>query len=329
MQYISNFFLKIKDFIKVHKIIFSAILFCVVFFTFFIFFVSGPSKGSEKHNISINSGLSLMQISSLLKKNNIIRSDNLFRIIVILSGNENSIKAGPYLFDGTENVFTVAKRIIMANYGVPIKKITIVEGMRSRDILNLFRSDFLNLNITELEDSLLYNEGYLFPDTYFIPLSASSDDIIKMLSDNFKRHLSEIDLDKSETSKKLNEIIIMASIIEGEAKEDADRKIISDILFRRIKIGMPLQVDTTFMYIMNKPSSEITKADLKIDSPYNTYLNKGLPPTPINNPGIEAINSVMFPTPNKYFYYLSDKDGTMHYAVTFEEHKKNKEKYLR
>ncbi|MEI7513041.1 MAG: endolytic transglycosylase MltG, partial [bacterium] len=126
-----------------------------------------------------------------------------------------------------------------------------------------------------------------------------------------------------------NEIITMASIIEGEAMKDEDRKIIADILWRRIDIGMMLQVDTTFMYINGKASSEITKADLKINSPYNTYTHKGLPPTPISNPGIEAINSAMFPTANKYLYYLSDKDGVMHYAVTFAEHKKNKEKYLR
>jgi UPF0755 protein len=150
-----------------------------------------------------------------------------------------------------------------------------------------------------------------------------------MLSDNFEKQILSVDFDKSLTSKKLDEIITMASIIEGEAVKDEDRRLITDILWRRIEIGMPLQVDTTFMYINGKSSSELTKADLKINSPYNTYVNKGLPPGPISNPGIEAINAVIFPTANKYLYYLSDKNGDMHYAETFAEHIRNKEKYLK
>jgi UPF0755 protein len=329
MEYISKIIFFAKEFIKVHIICTLISVFLFITLILFAFFANGPSDVKTEHNVNISSGLSLMQISLVLERNNIIRSKDMFRVVVILFGGENSIKAGPYLFDGTDNVFKVAIRILKADYGVPVKKITIIEGMRSRDMLNLFGSEFSNLDKVELEKELLSNEGYLFPDTYFFPLTSSSGDIIKMLSDNFSRHILDLDLDKSKTSKDLKEIITMASIIEGEAKEDKDRKIVADILWRRLEIGMLLQVDTTFMYINGKPSSEITKADLKIDSPYNTYVNKGLPPTPISNPGMEAINSVMFPTPNEYLYYLSDKDGLMHYSVTFEEHKKNKEKYLK
>jgi UPF0755 protein len=301
-------------------------IFCTGIFTYYS---SPPSNIKATINVEVSNGLSLMQVSLLLKEAHIIRSSEIFRAVVILSGGESSIKAGPYLFDGTDNVFKIAVKIINADYGVPIKKITITEGMRDRDIINLFGAEFINLNKVDLQKELLSKEGYLFPDTYFFPASASTDDIIKMMSDNFLQHISNIDLNNSKTSKDLNEIITMASIIEGEAMKDEDRKIISDILWRRMEVGMMLQVDTTFMYMLGKPSSEITKADLKIDSPYNTYTHKGLPPTPISNPGILAINSAMFPTPNKYLYYLSDKDGVMHYAVTFAEHKKNKEKYLK
>ncbi len=329
MEYISKFICIVKNFIKAHKLFVVVFSVIIIIFLTLAFYLSAPSNQKSKINVDIPNGYSLMQISLLLREKRVIRSEDVFRIVVILSGAENSIKAGPYMFNGTDNVFEIAKKIINANYGVPVKKITIIEGMRGRDMLNLFSNDFTNLDRNEFEKQILSREGYLFPDTYFFPLSASSNDIIQMLSDNFIHHVLNINLNDSKTSKDLNEIITMASIIEGEAMKDEDRKIVADILWRRIEIDMPLQVDTTFMYILGKPSSEITKSDLKIDSPYNTYVNKGLPPTPINNPGIEAINSVMFPTPNKFFYYLSDKEGTMHYAVTFAEHKKNKERYLR
>ncbi|MEI7513097.1 MAG: endolytic transglycosylase MltG, partial [bacterium] len=247
MQYLYKYIPTIKDFLKAHKRYVWVIGICVAIIIFLSFLISGPSNKKEKINVNISSGLSLMQVSLLLKENHIIRSEDIFRAVVILSGGESSIKAGPYLFDGTENVFKIAIKIINADYGVPVKKITVIEGMRGRDMLNFFGNEFANMNKAELEKEILSREGYLFPDTYFFPLSASSGDIIKMMSDNFLRHISGINLSDSKTSKDLNEIITMASIIEGEAVKDEDRKIISDILWRRIEIGMMLQVDTAFM----------------------------------------------------------------------------------
>ena len=303
-----------------------AVFFCV-FVVVYYFFISAPMVSEKK--VDVTEGLSLMQISSLLKKEHIIRSANMFRIVTILSGGGSSIKAGSYLFSGKENVLEVSNRLVKADYGVPVEKVTVTEGMDSRDIVRLISTKIPSLNSEVLQTSALVKEGYLFPDTYFIPLSATQDDVIKMMSSNFERKISAIDFSLSRTSKDVNEILTMASIIEGEAKTDVDRKIISGILWKRISIGMPLQVDATFMYINGKASLELTKKDLSINSPYNTYVNKGLPPTPINNPGLEAIQAAMFPTESPYLYYLSDKDGVMHYAKNFEEHKKNKEKYLK
>lgn len=303
-----------------------AVSFCVFVFLYY-FFISAPMLSEKK--VDVTEGFSLMQISSLLKKEHIIRSENVFRIVTILSSGGSSIKAGTYLFGGKENVLEVSNRLAKADYGVPVEKVTVTEGMDSHDIVRLISTKLPSLDSEKLENSTKRKEGYLFPDTYFIPLSATNDDVIKMMSSNFERKISAIDFSISKTSKDVNEILTMASIIEGEAKTDVDRKIISGILWKRINIGMPLQVDATFMYINGKASLELTKKDLSIDSPYNTYKNKGLPPTPINNPGLEAIQAAMFPTESPYLYYLSDRDGVMHYAKNFEEHKKNKEKYLK
>ena len=127
---------------------------------------------------------------------------------------------------------------------------------------------------------------------------------------------------------KLKDIIIMASLVELEARTTESRKIIAGILWKRLSLGMPLQVDSVFLYINGKNTYELTTMDLKIKSPYNTYLYKGLPRGPIGNPGLDALQSTVDPTKTKYLYFLSSHDGAMHYAKTFEEHKRNREKYL-
>ena len=283
----------------------------------------------QEKKVNIPNGMSLTQISLLLKKENIIRSSDAFRVATFLSGNGGSIKAGMYIFNGKENLIQITTRLIGADYGIPMEKVTIPEGMDSKEISKIFCSKFSSLDIVEFEKKTKSREGYLFPDTYFIPVSATGDDIIDMMSSNFNRAISDVNISSSETSKNLREVLTMASIIEGEAKTNEDKKIVSGILWKRISTGMPLQVDATFIYINNKTSAELTKSDLGIDSPYNTYKYKGFPPSPINNPGIESIKAAMFPTETPYFYYLSDKNGLIHYAKTFEEHKLNKEKYIK
>lgn len=129
-------------------------------------------------------------------------------------------------------------------------------------------------------------------------------------------------------NRKISDVIIMASILEGEALPK-DRQVVAGILWKRLSIGMPLQVDATFRYINGKGTYDLTADDLKIDSPYNTYIHKGLPPGPISNPGIDAISASLNPIPTKYLYYLTEKDGTIHYAKTFTEHIANKNKYLK
>jgi UPF0755 protein len=121
----------------------------------------------------------------------------------------------------------------------------------------------------------------------------------------------------------------MASIIEEEARTEETRRTIAGILWKRLDNGWPLQVDAAFAFVNGKKkSSELTVEDLAIKSPYNTYANKGLPPTPISNPGLDAISATIRPIATKYYFYLSDDDGNMHYAVTNAEHEANKAKYL-
>jgi UPF0755 protein len=126
-----------------------------------------------------------------------------------------------------------------------------------------------------------------------------------------------------------DEILVLASILEREANSEASMKIVSGILQRRLAEGMPLQADASIEYVLNKPLKELTPDDLKIDSPYNTYTNRGLPPTPIGNPGRTAILAVLEPTDTEYIFYITDEEGEFHYAKTYDEHLDNIERYLR
>ncbi len=125
------------------------------------------------------------------------------------------------------------------------------------------------------------------------------------------------------------EIIIIASLLEREANDDTSMRMVSGIIQNRLDIGMPLQIDATLDYLLDKASHELTLDDLEIDSPYNTYVYKGLPPTPIANPGLTAIRAALEPTASSYLYYLTDDEGVFHYAETHEEHTANKARYLR
>jgi UPF0755 protein len=146
--------------------------------------------------------------------------------------------------------------------------------------------------------------------------------------ESFEKHAQTV-LNNNNSGLSAEEVIILASIIEREANTFESMKMISGILQGRMAIGMPLQADASIEYVLDKPLKELTPEDLKVDSPYNTYTNKGLPPTPIGNPGTEAIKAVLEPTVSDYVYYITDNEGNFHYAKDFDEHRANVAKYLR
>lgn len=173
-------------------------------------------------------------------------------------------------------------------------------------------------------------EGYLFPDTYRFYKNAKPEDVILKMKENFNKKITKEILEEIKLSKRsLGQIIIMASLLEEEVGFMEDRKIVAGILWKRLDLGIGLGVDAALTYVLGKTSGELTVADLKLDSPYNTYRYRGLPPAPISNPGLDAILAALRPAPSPYFYYLTGKDGKARYAKTLDEHALNKFKYLR
>lgn len=302
-----NFWLKIAVFSLCAFVFVGAIL---------GFFLSIPGDFPVGKTITIEKGMGIVEISQKLKDEKAIKSRLAFLTLATVLNKSREIKSGRYFFNEPLSSFSVLGRLAKGDSGVSPIKALIPEGATVKDIAELF-GGFENFNKEVFLREATNIEGYLFPDTYLFMPDSDARRIIKIMKDNFSGKAGIVGSD----------IVIMASLIEKEVPNSGDRKIISGILWKRLKIGMPLQVDAVFPYITGK--RKISLDDLKIDSPYNTYLYKGLPPGPISNPGLDAIAAALNPVESPYFYYLSGKNGKTHFAVSFAEHLKNKEKYLK
>jgi len=319
------FLQKIKLFLTVKKQIIIALVFLVLFSSF-IFWISTPPKNFQSGFIvDIEEGETIKTVALKLKENNIIKSEIFFSVLIEMS--RSHVVVGRYIFKNPENLFTIVRKIARGNYGSTMIQVTFFEGMTVKEMAKAIKYYFPNFNENEFIELARGKEGYLFPDTYKISDLMTPRQVIKILEDNFDNHIAEID-DLIKNSKySLSEIIIMASIVEKEATADS-RQEVANILWNRYENNFPLQVDAPFVYSIGRGTFSLTKEDLKSDDPFNTYINRGLVPSPISNPGLDSIKAAAQPQETKYFYFLTGKDGKMYYAKTFEEHKKNRLRYL-
>jgi UPF0755 protein len=173
-------------------------------------------------------------------------------------------------------------------------------------------------------------EGFLFPDTYTFANDASAETVIMTMLENFGRKWKAVlDTDTLILNQKtLFDIVVFASIVENEVVSSSDRKQVADIFWKRLAIGQPLQSDATVKYILGKNKIQHSIEETRVESAYNTYIHPGLPPGPISNPGLDALTASVSPTPNPYYYFLSDPEtGETVFSVTFEEHVENKQKH--
>lgn len=302
----------------------------VVLFSAFVSFLSLPPFSFPKDKlIVVKSGAMLSDVSLLLNKENIIRSQSVFEFCAKVTGGDKPIVAGQYLFKDAISSCAVAYRISHGISGIPAVRITIPEGVSNKEIADILTPMLTKFDGAFFLDHARSKEGYLFPDTYLFSEGATTQDVENTMSTNFNKKIDPFlgEIEASKHSK--GDVVIMASILEREATTEEDKAIVSGILWNRISKGMALQVDAPFLYLLGKKSSQLTSADLQMNSAYNTYRNKGLPAGPIGNPGLAAIRAAIHPTATAYTYYLSDKDGVMHYAKTYAEFLSNKAKYLK
>lgn len=277
--------------------------------------------------VSISYGQTVNDIAIELKEEHVIRSTFVFKALnrfVSIFG-DTPIQSGDYAFM-SENIFTVYSRLLRADYGLVPVKITFPEGITSYDMADILATRMIHFNKQKFIALAQPYEGFLFPDTYFFMPTMDEAAIVKALLDTFTQKTKSVVTNNTSLA---TSTVILASIVEAEARQTDTRRIVAGILLKRLELGMPLQVDATFRYINGKTTATLTADDLKIKSPYNTYVNKGLPVGAINNPGLDAIDATLNPRATPYLYFLTDDQDVMHYAVTFKEHVANKIKYLK
>ena len=305
-----------------------------------IFVTSMLSVNNREVNssvITIEKGMSLNSVSNLLLENEIIVNQNIFKLKVITRGLASKIPTGRFLIDGKISDALLIDLIF--NKG-PIKlKLTIPEGSQSKnlfqDINTLLNTDYdfnKYFNSTEiLEQYKVYAsslEGYLYPDTYYLYHDSSPEEIIDILLSEFWKKFDENLQDRAnQLGFSVHEVVTLASIIEGEAMLDSERSTISSVYHNRLKINMKLQADPTIQYIIPGPPKTLSNRDLRIKSDYNTYQNYGLPPGPINNPGIASIKAALYPEDTNFLFFVAQGDGSHAFTTNEKDHEEAKRIY--
>ena len=305
-----------------------------------IIFVFSPNdkteavqKGQRVH-FKIKEGMDAGEIARTLEQKGVIESSLKFRILAKIDGYEDKLKIGSYNFETGMNYDDVFKKLLA---GEPeIVKFTIPEGFGVKDIANRLADlglvdydeflekarKFAPYNYIEKKSNVFYYcEGFLFPDTYEVENSIEVEDILLMMAEDFDYRLTNsMRARAAEENLSVYDLIILASIVEKEVRYDEDRPIVAQVFFKRLKMGMPLQTDASLQYLMDAPKEDVSIADTQIESPYNTYQNVGLPPGPIANPGLAAIEAVLYPADTDYLYFVADRSGHNHYSNSYDEH---------
>ena len=305
------------------------------FFAFF--FISGPAPDfPTEEYFDIEQGMTVKQIGKFLETEGIIKSAFVFDIYNKIQSIRfeyfTGPQAGKYFFKKELDVFEVYYRLLNGESGIEPVKITFYEGLNNFEIANIFEKSNKIIDFDKEKFLILAkdHEGFLYPDTYeFLPFDTEQM-IIDEMKSNFTLKTSKIMKKIENSDKSLDKILTMASLIEEEAGNAStwDKKEVSGILWNRIRKGMLLQVDAVFSYINKSHISKTKFSHLKVESPYNTYKYKGLPPTPIANPSIKTLEAALYPNTSDKLFYLTGLDGKFYYAKTYNQHLANKRKYI-
>ncbi|MGA3291735.1 MAG: endolytic transglycosylase MltG [Candidatus Microgenomates bacterium] len=313
------------------KLLFLPLL--VIFFiaagAFWFYKSSLPVSVTENFNyFVISKGESAAEIGSNLQSSGIIKSALAFKIYLQVTGQSGNLQSGEFRLTPSFSLFQTIETLFKGPVEISV---TIPEGLRREEIAAKFAAglDKDSSFTTEFLQASSGKEGYLFPDTYLFPRDASASAIVKKMTDTFTAKTEG--LTPQDSGLSFSQSVILASILERETKTDTERPIVAGILLNRINMGMPLQVDASVQYAVGTSKDWwpiLSLADLAVKSPYNTYVNQGLPPTPISNPGLSSLKAAFNPAKTNYLYYIHDSSGQIHYAQTLAEHNANIAKYL-
>lgn len=330
------------------KLLLFVIGLCIVAYAWYLHELT-PLGGSSAVRVKVESGMSVAQVGALLEEKGIIRSAGVFKYYVKFHAIEGGLQAGTFIFRPDMHIDEIVS--VLRTGKSEEAALTIPEGWTVEDIDALIakngladsgavldclkRCDFSSFdflpNGSGLADRGGKLEGYLFPETYFVNEAEFVPKFfLERLLGTFRiRVIQEHKDEIAASGHSLHEIVTMASLVEAETRTDAERPIVAGILWKRFDAGMSLGVDATVRYIVSKSTEPLTQSDLETNSPYNTRKFKGLPPGPIESPGMASILAALKPQESPYWFYLHDSKGMIHYAATNDEHNENRRRYLR
>lgn len=302
------------------KKIFAFLGLIAIILVIFLYYIRtlflAPSSDTHKVIFLVDKGSSITKISKNLQKAGLIKNALVFKYYVQFANIQNKIQAGEFELTSS---FTLRQIIEKLKKGPTEILVTIPEGYRREEIAEKYKSA-LNKDDIFVKDFLSLTtgkEGYLFPESYLFPKEATTTQIVNRMIQTFNLKVKDVTYNQ----------LIIASMLERETFADSEKPIVAGILYKRIKNDWPLQVDATLQYIKGdwKPVYSIDK---ELKSPFNTYKNLGLPPSPICNPGLSSILAAISPEESDYWYYIHDNEAKIHFAKTIEEHNANIQKYL-
>lgn len=328
---------------KKSKLVFYLLIILMGFSFYYFKGLTAPVALTENVSLIVPPNATTSVISQLLLEKGLIHSDLLFKVYAKAQGFEGKLKAGEYHFSGQVSLKDIEEK--MSQGVVNTQTITVPEGYNIEQIAELLekkglvnREKFLG---TAQNGEFPYDylppagttgrlEGFLFPDTYQILKGWSEEQIIGIMLKRFNEvFLPEWHDRAAEIKMSVLEVVTLASIIEREAKVSADRPIISSVFHNRIEKGMQLESCATVQYALGEVKEVLLYEDLKIDSPYNTYINGGLPPGPIASPGKDSLKAALYPADSNYLYFVAKQDGSHYFSRTLAEHNEAKRKYLK
>ncbi len=332
-------------FLKIIKrVLFVFILLVLFWVSWFSFeFSFSPKHSSEVVTFEVKTGETVKDIAQNLEDQGIIRAGWAFLLGYRLFYSGQSLKAGEY----TVQLPISAKNVlfILTEGKVKLYPVTIPEGLTRREtaqhlesLLSIDSAEFLKVSddislISDLDPEAKNLEGYLFPETYSFPKEPDADEVGTTMIAQFRKIFDEIWTKRAdEIGMSIREIVILASLIEKETSRPEERSLISGVFHNRLRIGMKLDCDPTIIYVLKEEGrfkDRLRTKDLKLDTPYNTYLYGGLPPGPIANPGKGSLEAALYPAEVDYLYFVSKNDGSHHFSSSFREHQNAVNKYQR
>ena len=310
------------------------------FFLLFFYFTLSPGR-SEAVRLHVPTGSSLQKISDLLVEKGALKSGFGFQLMTKLRGLGKGLRAGDYVIPPGTSPWKVISVLTtgqgeMARFTVPegltdrqlIERVTsVLEHLNSEKLLRLARSDTLSAEFGLGSPSLM---GYMFPDTYFVPSTINEAGVLRLMAKRFLQVYGELIQDTAlQNGFNRHETVILASIIEKEAVLDSERPLISSVFLNRLELGRPLESCATVLFVLGKHKSRLLYRDLGVNSPYNTYLHRGLPPGPICNPGRASLAAALYPSDTNYLYFVARGDGSHLFSRSLNEHVRAKRRFQR